>query len=240
MIAKAIEKIEQMAKPFITDINGSTYASKNMYRIDTDLRADPIGCKTLTGLIDYIKANVDNFNGWHGYFLHVVNETTVELVSELDNDRRREKIIVAKADVSKFDFGYFMGSEEFTIGVQAKFADTEDRAAVLRFAGTAEDGTVTAYSDDGVTQKATVKKGISFREEKKVPSPCKLRPYRTFVEVEQPVSTFIFRMKSTSSGIDCALYEADGGAWKMAAMGNIAKWLENALEIAGVNIHVIA
>ena len=240
MIAKAIDRILQLADPAIKDINGSTYTSRQMYRVDTDLRADPIGCKTLTGLVDYIKANKDNFDGWNGYFLHVVNETTVELISELDNDRRREKIIVAKADVCKFDFGYFLGSEEFTIGVQAKFADSEDRAAVLRFAGTAEDGTVTAYSDDGVTQKATVKRGISLREEKKVPSPCKLRPYRTFAEVEQPVSTFIFRMKSTSSGIDCALYEADGGAWKMDAMGNIAKWLENALEIVGVNINVIA
>ena len=64
VIAKAIDKILQLAEPTIKDINGSTYSDKQMFRLDTDLRADPIGCKTLTGLMDYIKANKDNFNRW--------------------------------------------------------------------------------------------------------------------------------------------------------------------------------
>ena len=242
MIAKAIDRILQLADPAIKDINGSTYTSRQMYRVDTDLRADPIGCKTLTGLVDYIKANKDNFDGWRGYILHVTSEITVELISELDNDRRRERIMVAKADTPKLPIGRFMGSEEFTIGVQANIIPSEDtdRAAVLRFAGTVEDGTITNYSDDGVTQKATVKKGISFREEKKVPSPCNLRPIRTFVEVDQPRSCFIFRMRSGSNGPECALYEADGGAWTHIAMDNIKAFLQDNLKAAGVDMPVIA
>ena len=45
------------------------------------------------------------------------------------------------------------------------------------------------------------------------------------MEIEQPVSEFIFRM-AEKQGITCALFEADGGAWKNAAMQNIKKYLE--------------
>lgn len=242
MIAKAIDKILQIAEPTIKDINGSTYSNKQMFRLDTDLRADPIGCKTLTGLMDYIKANKDNFNGWNGYILHVTSETAVELISELDNDRMREKIMIAKADTPKLPIGRFIGHEEFTISVQANFIHdpNTDIAAVLQFAGTVTDGTITDYSDDGVSQKATVRKGIASREEKRVPSPCRLRPYRTFHEVDQPVSSFVFRMKSGSNGPECALYEADGGAWTHTTTDNIKEYLQAELEAAGVDMPVIA
>lgn len=242
MIAKAIDRILQLAEPTIKDINGSTYSNKQMFRLDTDLRAEPIGCRTLTSLMDYIKANKDNFNGWHGYILHVTSETTVELISELDNDRRREKIMIAKADTPKLPIGWFIGHEEFTISVQANFIHdpSTDVAAVLQFAGTVTDGTITDYSDDGVSQKATVRKGIASREEKRVPSPCRLRPYRTFHEVDQPVSSFIFRMRSGSNGPECALYEADGGAWTHTATDYIKEYLQAELEAAGVEMPVIA
>ena len=88
MIAKAIDKICSLADPYMTQINGSTYSSKQLYRYDTDLRAKPIEVKTLTGMTDYIFANKEAFNGWKGYFLHVADEETVVLISELDNDRQ--------------------------------------------------------------------------------------------------------------------------------------------------------
>jgi hypothetical protein len=52
------------------------------------------------------------------------------------------------------------------------------------------------------------------------------------VEVEQPVSSFIFRMKEDkySKGIQCALFEADGGAWKLEAMQAIKAYLDSELE----------
>ena len=71
--------------------------------------------------------------------------------------------------------------------------------------------------------------GIASKSDAVVPNPVKLRPYRTFVEVEQPVSEFVFRMKD-NNGITCALFEADGGAWKNTAMRNIKNYLESELE----------
>ena len=49
-----------------------------------------------------------------------------------------------------------------------------------------ENKTVANYGDDGVSQKATITKGIAGKEDVIVPNPVTLRPYRTFLEVEQP------------------------------------------------------
>lgn len=64
-----------------------------------------------------------------------------------------------------------------------------------------------------------------------VPSPVRLKPYRTFTEVDQPESNFVFRMKEDKyEGVQCALFEADGGAWKLHAMESIQEYLEEQLE----------
>ena len=63
------------------------------------------------------------------------------------------------------------------------------------FAGNVKAGTVAEYGDTGVGQKAAIKKGVASLQEVEVPSPCRLMPYRTFTEVAQPMSNFIFRVK---------------------------------------------
>ena len=129
-----------------------------------------------------------------------------------------------------FPFGTFRDSEEFLIGLQAKFAPTPDCDLLYKFAGTAESGTVKQYSDDGVTQQATVKNGVSSKADAIVPNPVLLAPYRTFIEVPQPMSSFIFRMRQGNDKVDCALFEADGGAWRNEAMASTKEYLEAALE----------
>ena len=55
----------------------------------------------------------------------------------------------------------------------------------------------------------------------------KLWTYRTFLEVEQPKSEFILRMEQDKyDGIACAIFEADGGAWKIAATKAIKDYLQ--------------
>ncbi|MGV8103295.1 hypothetical protein ACE15I_33430, partial [Bacillus thuringiensis] len=88
-------------------------------------------------------------------------------------------------------------------------------------------------------QAVTVKTGVASRGNAKVPNPVQLSPYRTFVEVEQPESKFVFRMRE---GARCGLFEADGGAWKLEAMNNIKEYLKEALaqEIESEKVFVLA
>lgn len=162
----------------------------------------------------------------------------------MDADRKRETLAVVEAEIPDFSFGRFTENEEFIIGVQSKFlnedAEVNDKPIILQFAGNVKAGTVAEYGDTGVGQKAAIKKGVASLQEVEVPSPCRLMPYRTFTEVKQPMSSFIFRVKDNDRlGVSCALFEADGGAWKNEAKANIKAYLEK--ELADVsNIFVIS
>ena len=109
-----------------------------------------------------------------------------------------------------------------------KFIQNNDRDLLLKFAGTVESGTVAQYGDDGVTQKATIKTGLASKGEAILPNPVRLKPFRTFLEINQPESDFIFRMRE-GRGVECAIYEADGGAWQIEAMQRIKVYIQNAL-----------
>lgn len=202
------------------------YSDKHLERVSKYIpRADELNMHTLSSFVDYIKAGIDTMAP--KMIIHVESPVKVSLYSQLDEDRERECIVEVCAQVPGFEYERFIDHERFCINVQSKFLDDPDtdKALILTFAGTVENGSVAEYGDDGVTQKATVRQGIASKTDAIVPNPVKLRPYRTFIEVEQPVSQFIFRM-SDKNGIQCALFEADGGEWKIAAMKNIKDYLE--------------
>ncbi len=233
MIKSAIDRILELAMPNISVIHDSTYADKKLVRIDKESRAVAISMNTLTGLIDYIKGQKDFKE--IPYIIQIASPTEVRLISSLDADRKRETLVEVTAEIPNFSYGRFIENEEFIIGVQSKFldgrAEENDKPVVLQFAGNVKAGTVAEYGDTGVGQKATIKKGAVSMVEAEVPSPCFLMPYRTFTEVEQPMSSFIFRVKDNERlGVEFALFEADGGAWKNEAKANIKTYLVDALK----------
>ena len=75
-----------------------------------------------------------------------------------------------------------------------------------------------------------------------VPNPVKLRPYRTFAEIEQPESSYVFRIKDSERGPHFKLVESDGGLWKNVTMKKIKEYLEYELseELKEYHITVIA
>lgn len=232
MIKEALKYIVGLSCPTIQKIGDETYSDKPLNRISYVPRAKSIEMNTLSSLIDYIKSGVDSF--CDQMIIHVQSPTRVCMYSALDCEREREYVVEVNAQLPRFAFDQFQDHEAFCIGVHSKCIDDPetDKALLLRFAGTVEAGSVAEYGDDGVSQKATVKTGIASKGEAIVPSPARLKPFRTFVEVEQPVSSFIFRMKEDkySKAIQCALFEADGGAWKLEAMEAIRAYLSGELE----------
>lgn len=229
MIKKAIEYIVELSTPTFHESGIKEYSDRKMYEVDPKPYADPIKLHTLNSLIDYIRSGFDGMES--KMFIHVVSPTEVRLYSTLDDEnRRREIVAIVNAEVPSFLFGEFVPHENFCIGVQAKFQETEDRALLLKFAGTVQSGTVAEYGDDGISQKATVKTGISTKSEAIVPNPVKLAAYRTFIEVDQPAAQYVFRMKDDKyNGVQCVLFEADGGAWRIEAMKSISQYLKTKL-----------
>ncbi len=105
--------------------------------------------------------------------------------------------------------------------------------------GNVSEDNIRQTGDDGVSQAVTINQGIATKADVRVPNPVDLAPYRTFLEVEQPTSQFIFRMKDGPRG---AIFEADGGAWRNQAIVNIREYLKEELaeEIEAGRITIIA
>lgn len=101
-----------------------------------------------------------------------------------------------------------------------------------------KDDTSVTQEDDGITQRVTAKSGISLSKTVKVPNPVRLMPYRTFTEVAQPESAFVFRMRKDGSSISAALFEADGNAWKNEAILNIKEFFKSSL--SGEDVIILA
>lgn len=196
-----------------------------------------LNVKTLTSLVDYIKSN--EYRPINVNYLHVEDERTVSLFSGLDSKGYRERLITASAIVPSFEYEYFHDAEELIIALQSTFTKTGDRDLLLKVIGNIKEENVRNTGDTGFSQAVTIQTGVASADDVKVPNPVTLAPYRTFLEVEQPSSEFIFRMKDGPRG---AIFEADGGAWRNAAIANVREYLSKELskEVDSGRITIIA
>lgn len=180
---------------------------------------------TLTGLADFVRNAAPEIDT-SACVLHVVDPEVVDLVGRLEG-YHRQRFTFAQARAfsrSDFRFGQFYDLERFNIALQSQFEDSADRAEVLRIIGNVDDKEVRTQRDTGVGQNVTVKSGIGL-EVAEVPNPVSLAPFRTFPEIEQPESKFILRMRKGQGGIEAALFEGDGGAWRVEVVKRIRTWL---------------
>lgn len=188
----------------IIELDQGTFSRVSLNRV-TEPVASKLTVSTLTGLVDYIKTNVDHLEG--KLLIQVKSPEEVALYSPLNADREREKYVSAEAILpNNVVYDRFLDTERFNIMLQSAFVDDEDKSKLLKYTALITDDTVKNFGDDGISQKVTVKTGVASVSDAVVPNPVTLAPYRTFPEVIQPESKFIFRMKE---GPTAALFEAD-------------------------------
>lgn len=193
---------------------------------------------SLSGLVDFIREDVDRLfiAPEIRCIVRVVNPQRVEVLSPMYGPYR-ERDLLAECDalVPEIPFGKFLGVDEFQIMLQSRFEDSANRALVLQLSGSLRTEQENKIADDGVSQKVTIKRGVATADDVTVKNPVVLKPLRTFYEVAQPDSPFILRFNEQANA---ALFEGDGGAWKLRAVENIRAWLAGKLE--GCNVVVIA
>lgn len=239
-IAYITELKEESMNPKVLKIEGNTYCNKKLVKYHDFPMANSLAVNTLTSIVDYIKGKPEELRDT--MILHVISPTEVRLYSGLVDERSREQLMNAKAIVNEFTFDHYYDQERFLIELQANFLDTEDLIVLKQVAGNIQSGTTANYDDDGVSQKTTIKSGIANKADVIVPNPVKLRPYRTFAEIEQPQSNYVFRIQDGNHGPSFKLVEADGGLWKNTTMKKIKEYLEFELkeELEKYHITVIA
>ena len=239
MIKAALEYVVGLKKPETVRHGGGVYADKPLYQMK---KADfpTLKLNTLESIVRYVQKVGDERESEYceaaepiiihaePIIIHIESATCVAL-KDIANvgDGKRDCMVLATAEVPKFQYGEFLDAESFNIALQSKFLDTEDKATILQVVGNLKEDAVRTMTDDGVSQVTAVRTGVATVADVKVPNPVSLRPFRTFIEVDQPESRFIFRMRE---GGRCAIFEADGGAWKLEAKKNIYNYLKEQLD----------
>lgn len=128
----------------------------------------------------------------------------------------------AKSDTPTFNFNW-KDYESAMIAFRSQFAQDDGVAYVLDLLSKITDENSVKQEDNGLAQTVEVKRGVSLKAVEQIKPIVKLRPYRTFLEVDQPASEFLLRLQE---GGQVGLFEADGGMWRLAAKDNIAIYLK--------------
>ncbi len=237
MIKEAIEKIICLAAPNKVEFGGHTYYDRSLSLLEPP-EVKAVSVTTLQGLSDLYSNDLDLVKSGE-VFVHITSPTSVEIVSQKSDDYGRRHLW-AKAqhpgDVQRFSFGGFLNTENFIIGLQSCFQRTYverpdgkvigDLEYVLKVASNVSSEGKVTQADDGISQNVEMAKGIVLKEQATLRSRVQLAPFRTFAEIDQPLSTFVLRVREQNGSIQLALFEADGGRWKLDAVSSLSKWLK--------------
>jgi len=235
MLTEFLEKMLELKRPETVEIDGRTYSTLGLTAVK-DPFPEGIEIHTLTGLASYINDHAADLPPADQLLLCVDSPTKVILASHgcgKFNQRRHCAISTVLPD--EFPFGRYLPQEEFVIALMTRFVRDKMVDDIMSVAGNLSADSSLVIEDDGVSQRLNVKSGISRKSEVVVENPVTLRPYRTFVEVDQPECQLVLRFKKDREGVpQCALFEADGGLWKNKAAENIAAWLKT--NVPGVSV----
>jgi hypothetical protein len=232
------------AEPIEREYAGRKYINKELTPI-TEPLTKALKISTLSSLIELCQPSFENKDGdaaFEGFdptehVIHVVSERQVQVVTAFSNVWKDREVLIdcQLTETQGFPFGKFLKQDEFIIGLLSAFVPSAHRDQLAKLAGNATAEAVTTAEDDGVSQVMGVRSGAHLKDTTQVKNIVSLRFYRTFREVDQPISDFLFRLRQSGENIpEFALFEADGGTWKLEALANIARKLSAGLTEATV------
>ena len=237
MLKEALKYLVELKRPEAIKVGERDYSTMDIKPI-REAECVPLNVYNLDSLIEYLKSNPDKIEN-----IKILNiENPVRVVAEstlFGKFKQRETYIEVDYSrlIPEIYFGKFLDMEEFMIMLKSKFIETEELISIISIVGNVQNEAVTHYNDDGFSQEVVAKTGVVRVGKVPLPPRIKLKPYRTFIEVDQPESEFILRARKSPYGVEFALFEADGGAWKKEAISNISSYLKKELnEVKDITI----
>lgn len=240
MLKEALEYIRKTAN---AEAIGDLY-TQPVHLPPAEPTARPIEVKSLTSVVDYLQANRDGLDLQKVAVL-VESPTYVRVIGPLTGrHRQRECSMLASAEIPTVVLDRYVEREDMQIMLMSRFDASEDAANdyfdAVKLVSTVTSGTTRTVGDDGVQQEVSVQRGAATKARDLVKRVYYLAPYRTFAEIEQPVSPFVLRIRGDEEEIQVALFEADGGAWKIQARERVATWLREQLKGLELPVEVFA
>ena len=224
MLAKMIDKIVALKETKTFEINGQTYADAPLTRIPPHVdRPECIRVSGLDGICKLIRTELAKIDTV--VMVQAKSHNTVEVMTTYLPDFSRNILYRAEADAPGLRTG-FRGREAALIELRSLFIPNEGTAYLLDLLSKMTDENKVSTNDNGVTQTVEARQGVALNAMVEVKPRVMLRPFRTFLEVEQPESEFLLRVDA-DEGI--GFFEADGGIWKLEAKRNIADYFNTNL-----------
>lgn len=225
MLKEFVKYLVSLKDNKIYTINGETYSDRELVRIPPHVPHPGRICVTgLDSIVKLVRSELDVLDNLP-LFIRVDDARTVSVFSTFDTEMERDSLYKAECDVPGFRDG-FREPEKAIIELRSKFAPGEGVDYLLNLLSRINKENGVTTRDNGVSQEVEARQGISLKTMVQVKPRVKLRPYRTFLEVEQPESEFILRLDEEGN---VGLFEADGGMWTMEAKGRISAYFEEKL-----------
>lgn len=232
MLKAAIEKIEAMSRPMPFNVDGRTFVLA-ADGIVQEVRPEPdMPFRMTVNSLDALVKLIQDESGTMQIFVSVASATAVEAFGALDEDngwRRMQFYRAEPKDVPGWEPETTLPFDEAAVALMTRFQESEDREYCLRLLSQITTGAKVTYADNGIASTIVMQKGASLAENVTIKPLVRLRPYRTFQEVEQPEGLFLIRVRER--GI--AFIEADGGMWKLTARNTVKAWLQEQLKDCG-------
>ena len=222
----AIDRIAELAKPYTLSTNdGHRYSNVDLHEVKPEVELpERYSVDTLEALVKLIRTEgID-----HSPRLYVRVDSARRVMVDTTYTHKeyaefsRLPLYEAVSDVPGITTNQSMTRDRAVVELQSLYAVTEDRDYLLALLSRIDVNQGVSSVDNGVSQEVSVRTGAVLKEQQTVQPIVHLQPYRTFLEVEQPASDFLLRLDKEGRP---ALYEADGGAWKLEAKRNIAAYL---------------
>jgi hypothetical protein len=216
MDGPAIKELERLVKDTCNTLyaEGKTFVPDGFSEVKQIL-PEELPVKDLASIVD-LRTNE----------IAVVTEGSVELVFR--NERGSLSTTAScHAKIKPFPFGEFMDVTQMRVSLMTMFEDTPDRGRMMVYLSKMTSKSEVNWSDDGISTAVSVVEGVSGQtvDNVQLSSILELRPYRTFFDVEQPLSRFLFRLEKNGEKIKAALFDVNPDFWKFEARTNIRKRL---------------
>lgn len=230
MLKAAIEKIAEMSGVKSIMVDGETYVNEQLYHVRTELDVPhTTSLNSLDALVKLVKRDAANWlDDCTPLFVTVPEYGKVKCFTGIIPELRNERLSlydVNATDVPGWNSETKLPFEQAAIALQTRFQDTPDRAYTLRLCSQITSGGKVTYNDNGIATSVVTQKGVALQGAETIKPLVKLKPYRTFQEVDQPEGLFLIRIDER--GI--SFIEADGGMWKLDARKTIKEYLEREL-----------
>lgn len=237
MDRSAIEKIAELAQCELEEsiVHGIPYDRKTWKPIEEPMH-ETLLVKTLQAFADYVLHEVPPPETW---VVHVVDPTKVRLVSDTEGPtRKRSVLLTASAIIPAQDkFGSYMSQDEFSIWLQTTFVPTAELEQLLKLAGNVKAQAIAVSTDDGVSQEATVQRGIATVEREGIRPKWELSAWRSFNEVPQSNGWYLFRLAQVrGDAIAMSLHPVIDASWSLKVMKEIRLFLEERLKEKGYTV----